>query len=550
MTGPPVLPATWLSAAAPVVLLFALILRGRWSTSKCAVAVLAVTIGVALAVFRATPSVLLSATGKGLWLGLWILGVVWPALLLYRIAGAAGLERIGRVLTSMLPRRLEGLLLLAWVFPSLLQGVAGFGTPIAVSAPLIVAAGWPKVRAVLYPLIGYHWSVTFGSMGSSFYMASLTAHLSPMAQGQFALRAASMLALNCLAAGAAILLLEGGIAGLRAGARMLFVVGVPMAATLIVVAQVVPAVASLASGTAGFLAAVALAGFDRRRLHGRPSVRRDVALAAVGSGSPSGGPTGARPEQSPALQRSAMPGEARVLAPYLYLLVTALPVFLFPASRVWVGQHFVLAPDFPSTVTGWGWINSAVVGYTPFAALAHPGAYILMACLLGYLTYRWCGLLPPAPGRAVAVGWLRSLPKSSVPIVVLAAVATTMTDTGMVSVLARGIAGVTGRGYPALAPTVGWIGSFMSGSTTTSNALFSGLQHQVAELLGIDPTILLAAQTVGGNIGNAVAPVVVVIGLSAVESSDRLAPVLRAAAVPVGVLLAVAAVITMTLTWI
>jgi lactate permease len=136
--------------------------------------------------------------------------VVWPALLLYRLAERAGMERIGQVLRTLLPARTDRLLALAWVVPSLIQGVAGFGTPIAVVTPLLVSLGYPMRRALLFSLVGYHWSVTFGSMGSSFYMASLTAGLTGADQELFALRAAILLGVNCLAAGALVLLLDGG----------------------------------------------------------------------------------------------------------------------------------------------------------------------------------------------------------------------------------------------------------------------------------------------------------------------------------------------------
>lgn len=172
--------------------------------------------------FRAGPETLLMAIGKGVWLGVWILLVVWPALLLYRIATVAGMERIGAIFSSVLPHRRENLLIVAWLFPAFIQGVAGFGTPIAVAAPLLTAIGWSKTRVVLYPLIGYHWAVTFGSMGSSFYMASLTAHLDAQGEYAFALLASGLLAVNCLLAGAAVLTLDGGFAGLREGEDCFF----------------------------------------------------------------------------------------------------------------------------------------------------------------------------------------------------------------------------------------------------------------------------------------------------------------------------------------
>ncbi len=518
----------WLLAFLPIPLLFAFVLSGRLSTGKAAAVVLATAVVVATIGYRTGPWVVATALGKGLWLGLWILCVVWPALLLYRIAYIAGLERIGRVFVSVLPRRRESLLLLAWLFPSFLQGVAGFGTPIAIAAPLLVAMGWSKTRAVLYPLVGYHWSVTFGSMGSSFYMASLTAHLGSQAQSDFALRAGLLLAVNSLLAGALVLILDGGLRALREGSRMLGLVGVPMAVTLVATASVAPAVATLAAGTVGFLATFALSAGSRR----------SRALVAV--------PMGSSDELSPPPPRHDAPAASsvHVLAPYLYLLLTALPVLVIPASRAWVSRHIVLALDFPETVTRYDWVNPAVSAYTPIAVLAHPGFYVLLATILGYLTYRLAGLWPSGQRGAVLKPWLQSLPRGSISILLLASVATVMADAGMVAVLARGVAAVTGSVFPALAPLIGGLGSFMTGSTTVSNALFAGFQRDVAGLLDVAPSILLAAQTAGGNVGNALAPVVVLIGLTAVDEPDLLSAVLRGCLWPAALLFAVLSVLT------
>jgi lactate permease len=521
VNAPPLTVTTWLIAAAPVLCLLVVVLTGWLSARAAAALVLGLAAVSSVVAFGADAEVLLVATGKGLWLGTWILGVVWPALLLYGVASSVGLERIGRVLTAVLPRREETLLLLAWVFPSFLQGVAGFGTPIAVCAPLLVAAGWRPTRAVAAPLIGYHWSVTFGSMGSSFYMASLTAQLDAGTQTGFAFAAATLLALQCLAAGVLVLAMDGGLAAVRAGLRMLVVVGLPMAGVLVGVATLVPAVASLAAGTAGLAGVAALSVLDRRRQ-----------AVPVGDEAVQVAPATNDGEQRP----------LQVLAPYLVLLVTALPVFLIPASRAWVTGHLVLAPDFPATSTALGWTNTAVDDYTPFPLFGHPGFYVALASLLGYLTYRAAGLW--SSDADVLRTWARSLPRSSIPILLLAVLATVMADSAMVSVLARGIARVTGPAYPALAPVMGGLGSFMTGSTTTSNALFSGLQRDIASLLGIDPAILLAAQTAGGNIGNSLAPVIVLVGLTTIEGGSDLSDVARRSAGPAVVLFVLAAAVT------
>ena len=539
MSGPAVTGTMWLLAVTPVVLLFSAALMRRITTHHAAVVVAGLTAVIGVAAFEATGTVLAVAVGKGVWLGLWILGVVWPALLLYGVARAGGLERIGQVVAALLPRRRERLLLLAWVLPSFIQGVAGFGTPIAVAAPLLLAAGWSPIRSVLYPLIGYHWSVTFGSMGSSFYMAALTAELSIAEQTSFALLASTLLAIHCVVAGALVLWLDGGLTAIREGLRLLMVAGLAMGAALIGVAVVVPAVASLAAGTAGLIAILALSALTR------PPTRT---LQPITGGSDDSGPPGGRTATDRAENLGVPPldrvGSVAAFAPYLYLLLTALPVFLIPSSRAWVRNHLVLAPDFPETATGLGWVNAAVSDYTPIALLGHPGFYVALASALGYATYRRVGLLGSG-GNRIARSWLASLPKSSISIVSLAVLATLMADTGMVAVLAEGVADVAGGTFPALAPLVGGIGSFITGSTTTSNALFAGLQLQIAERLGIAPTVLLAAQTVGGNVGNAVAPVVILIGVTTLDEPDALGTVLRRCLPAAGLLFAVAAAVTM-----
>jgi acyl-CoA carboxylase subunit beta len=102
------------------------------------------------------------------------------------LRGARPPRRRGRPLAPTEGRRL---LLLAWILPSFLQGAAGFGAPIAMSAPMLVRRGMAPVAAVAACLIGYQWSVTFGSMGSSYFMAEATARLSSADAGSFALRA-------------------------------------------------------------------------------------------------------------------------------------------------------------------------------------------------------------------------------------------------------------------------------------------------------------------------------------------------------------------------
>ncbi|HUG86777.1 MAG TPA: L-lactate permease [Euzebya sp.] len=515
---------SWLLAVAPILLLVALVARSRWSTGAKAVLTAAAATVIAAIAFQSGPGVLAVAVGKGLWSGIWILYVVWPALLLYQVGVGAGLDRMGATFANVLPREVENVLLVAWVFPSFIQGVAGFGTPIAMAAPLLLAMGVGPVLAVALPLVGYHWSVTFGSMGSSFYMAAVTANLGPGEQARFAGEAALMLTVNMLLAGMLVCLLHGGVRSLREGARMLAVAGGAMAVVLNLVVRLEPSIGSLAAGAAGLAAVGGLRA--RSRVGVRAPSRPSTVAAAVGGTAPS----------------------LTVLLPYGYLLIAVLAVLVPPASRAFVQDHLLLAPSFPATRTGFGITNEAVAQYTPIALLGHPGTYILLSAVLGYLTYRATGTWADATTGGVLRTWLGKARRSSLSVLALTVLATVMVDSGMVRAIAEGAAGFTGAAFPALSPVIGAVGSFTTGSTTTSNALFAALQHDVADLIGVQPAHLLAAQTVGGNVGNVLAPVVMLIGVTAIDGEEHMDAVFRRVARPAALRTAVTIAATFVLT--
>jgi lactate permease len=144
----------------------------------------------------------------------------------------------------------------------------------------------------------------------------------------------------------------------------------------------------------------------------------------------------------------------------------------------------------------------------------------------------------------VVVSWLRALPKASYSILLLGCLATVLVDAGMISQLARGSAAAAGEVYPALAPVLGALGSFMTGSTTSSNALLASFQAQVAELLGVEEVLLVAAQIAGGNVGSSLAPVVVLVGVGAVGAPEAFARVVRLCLLPALGLLAILSALT------
>jgi lactate permease len=555
---------TWALALLPIAVLVALVASGRLKTTAAGIVTLTVALLVARVSFGAPGSMLGHSLGKGLWTGLWILCVVWAALLLHGACQAMGLGGLGSALTSILARPTENVLVTAWIFPSFVQGVAGFGTPIVVSAPLLVAMGVSRVRAVAMPLIGYHWAVGFGSVGSSFYMGALTARLSPEETHHYAAASSLLLGSNAVLAGCLVAWMYGRGRGLRDGWRLIALAGPAMAAAQAVVAHFEPAVGALAGGAVGILVVAIRSAHHHTSRDTRtsgPSRASELvsgpnaAVPVVRGSAAVTGPTAAQgigestePPGSDAgtsLRRLGL-----VMLPYSLLLVTVLAVLLPPWSRAWAKSNLLWGPSFPQMTTSKGATAPAVDSYQSIALMSHPGSFILLATVLSIVVWRVLGRWPQRGLRDLVPTWLRSARRASWPVLLLASVATVMSDAGMVRAIAVGVAGVAGHAYPAMAGVIGALGSFTTGSTTTSNALFAGLQADVARILGVRPSALLAAQLSGGNVGNSIAPVVMVMGAAAVGARDQVGSILRLVIGPAAVLLLSVVVLSVLVTYV
>ena len=535
---------SWLLAVTPVVLLLVLVMLGRSGAVTNGLATLGLACAIGVMAFGAGPAVLAVGAAKGVWTGLWILCVVWAALVVFHLTREMGLMGLGGLMSSILPRRVENVLIVAWIFPALIQGVAGFGTPIAVAAPLLVTMGIAPVRAVALPLVGYHWAVGFGSMGSSFYMGALTGGLQGDEIRTYAGTAAAMLGASAVLSGVLVCLVHSGWRGLRQGWRVVLVAGLSMALVQALVVQLEPAIGAVSGATAGLLAVAVMRATTARRTHPaaqlRPVGPRGAAGVSTASSTNPGPEEGDADQEVPVTVRRA----ALVLVPYAVLIIGVLAVYLPVASRTWVKSHLLVGPFLPATSTTAGHHNDAVGPFTPIALLGHPATYLLVAAALGLLIWRLLGRWPTGRLRPALVAWRRQALRSSPPVLLLATVATVMADTGMVKTIATGAADVTGTGFPLVSPLVGAVGAFTTGSTTSANALFGGLQSQIAPLIDVPTTTLLAAQLAGGNIGNIVAPMVIAIGVTGVAIQGQEGQVLRLVVLPALVLLIVTTLLT------
>jgi lactate permease len=460
----------WLLAALPVATILVLMVGFRWGAAKAGPAGWLVAVILAASYFGAGIEILAAAQVKAMLLTFDVLFIIWGAFLLYRVTDEAGaIEVIGETLPSLIKDRGMQALLIGWPFASFLQGVGGFGVPTAVTAPLLIGLGYAPIAAVVVPSIGQAWSVTFGSLGSSF-----NALMAATGLGWEQLAAASAILLGLLGFGCGIGA-EHAAQGWRAVRRLAIVILV--LGTVMGVTQYVLATNGLWN-LAGFGAGLAgmVAGYLMAR-EGRPSKALLLAMSA-----------------------------------YLALIVITVVVQLIPVVRQALGGPEIRL-EFGELRTALGYVTLEGPGRV-IPIFTHAGALLLYATIAAYLIHRRADQYKPGAPRRILVGTIMRVIPSSLGIAALVSMAVVMSHAGMTEALAQGLARAFTGIYPALAPWIGGLGAFMTGSNTNSNVVFAQLQLRTAELLDYSIPLLLAAQTAGAAIISVLAPSKIVVGAS------------------------------------
>jgi len=491
----------WLLASLPILTILVLMLRFRWGGARAGAVGWLVALLVAALRFGAGWQVLVYAQLKGLLLTLFVLYIIWTALLFYRVTDEAGaVEAIGAGLLRLTPDRGLQALLLGWVFSAFLQGMGGFGVPVAVVAPLLIGLGFPTVAAVVIPSVGHPWAITFGSLGSSFY--ALVAATGRSGE-ELAPWCAVLLGLACLGCGAATLWAAGGQRALRSNLFPLLIIGIAMAATqFLVVTNGLWAIGGMMGGLVGLAVGVAWARWKRGSA-GFTDRSRAAGLADYSKEMPLGW----------------------ALLPYALLVAIVLAAQIPPVKGVL--DQVVIRAQFPELTTGRGWVMLAGEGRS-INLFGHAGALLTYASLVTCALFHRRGHYTPGAAGRIARAVVKKATRSSLGTLTMVGMAVTMEHAGMTHLLAQGIAQIAGVAFPLTSPFIGALGAFMTGSNTNSNVVFGSLQQSVAELIGASPLIILAAQTAGGALGSAFAPAKIIVGCSTVGSGEEEGPVLQA----------------------
>ena len=157
-------------------------------------------------------------------------------------------------------------------------------------------------------------------------------------------------------------------------------------------------------------------------------------------------------------------------------------------------------------------MNQAVEKFSPLAPFTHASMFLFISAIIGLLYYKKHGWIKEGGVKRVFVKSVSMTMPSGIAVIGLVIMSKIMDGTGQTVVLANGIASVLGKIYVILAPFVGLLGTFMTGSNMSSNILFGGFQMTTAKLLGVNASAILGAQSAGGAIGSAVSPSKIILG--------------------------------------
>jgi lactate permease len=534
VVAPPVDLLYWGLGIAPLALLLVTLVVLRWQAHEAASVGMFAAVLVGLTAYQTPLRDIAVASGKGVWDAVFVLYVIIPALIFYHIIDRAnGFDALREEVKSVTSNELFLVLGFGWVFVSFMQSISGFGTPIVVVAPILLALGVKPVYSVVIPLVGHAWANTFGTLGVAWLALDSTVELQAVLLTAAA--AGVLLWVVNLAGGLTVAWIFGRKQAVKYALPMIALVSlIHGGGQLLGIFVWEPAFANFMAATLGLLALPVLAKWDPYAdttddIDVRPAMRDDMSsVSPTGSGTVAtdGGVAtemdAIAPDDLMDLKLALLPFGVLAAIAFLTAVIDPLAAAL---NTVQAGL------SFPAVETGFGVANGAAAPYAPFTPLTHPGTLLLASTAVAYAVYKRKGYFDTDTGteESLTRSVLETAIPASVAVISFLVMAKVMDNTGQTLVLAQGIANVaTPASYGFLSPLIGSLGAFMTSSNTASNILFSGLQQETATSLGgLSENWILGGQTTGGAIGNAISPGNVILGTSAVGIVGKEGEVLR-----------------------
>lgn len=503
----PVGGSLWLSAAVaviPIVFFFVALAILRMKGHVAALITVALAVMIAVAVYGMPASMAIAATGYGFLYGLWpISWIIVAAVFLYKLTVKTGQFEVIRssVLSITADQRLQ-MVLVGFCFGAFLEGAAGFGAPVAITAALLVGLGFNPLYAAGLCLIANTAPVAFGALGIPITVAGKVTGIDPFLIGQMAGR---QLPLLSLIVPFWLVFIMDGVRGVRETFPAILVAGLSFAVCQYFTSNFWAY--ELPDITSALFSLVCLALFLK--------VWHPVnafSFQSVGAQSAAG--VAPRGEYS-------LGQIVKAWSPFIILTIMV-TIWTLPDFKALFNTGGPLAaftqswhvPFLDNLVIR----DVPIVGKpSPYAAvykfdiLAATGtAIFLAAAISAFILKVSAGMFFKTFGETLV-----ELRKPIFTIGLVLGFAFIANYSGLSSTLGLAFA-ATGALFPFFSPFLGWLGVFLTGSDTSSNALFANLQAVTAQQIGVNPILTIAANTTGGVTGKMISPQSIAVACAAV----------------------------------
>jgi lactate permease len=484
---------SFLVAALPIAVVLVslgVLRRPAWQSS---LAGLLVGLVIAISVWKLPVGLAFDSVAAGMVFALWpVMWIVFSALLLYNIAVISGrFDAFREWLLANLPNdRRVVLVVIGFCFGCLLEGVSGFGTPVAITSALLIMIGMPALEALTFTLIFNTAPVAFGALGTPITVLGQVTDLPAIKLGAMVGRQLPFIALLLPFY---VMGMYGGSKSVRALWPMLLVAGGSFATAQFVSSNYLDY--SLTDVLAALTSLIVTLLFLKVW-----SPTADPAYA-VDRNVPAQAPA---PHAATASPRTAVPAWQGWL-PWVIVSVVVIAWTHLKIATIaqqtfhWPGLHNQVFITLYKKAYAANWV------FQPLGT----GTAILLAAII---TAACVGV---GPGRflgAVASTWRQSR-FAILTVALIVGLAYLMNYSGMNYTLGLGVASA-GLFFPMLSAFLGWIAVFLSGSDTSGNALFGNLQVVAAKQLGLNPVLIAATNSSGGVMGKMISPQNIATGAS------------------------------------
>jgi lactate permease len=480
-----------LVAAIPIIFIFWSLIK-KMKGYKTSILALAISLLIAVAFYNMPVKLALLSTVHGALYGLFpICWIIISAVFLFNVTVKSGqFEVIKNFMASITPDRRLQALLIAFSFGAFLEGAAGFGAPVAISAAMLVGLGFNPLYAAGLCLIANTAPVAFGSVGTPIIMASRMTDIPEMAISQMVGRTLPILSLMLP------LYLVILMSGFRKSFEVLpaiIVSGVSFAFVQWFTSNFMgPLLPDVLAGISSIFCLMVLLKYWKPKSIWR--FKEESVLFAETE-----------------LKYSSIQ-VLRAWSPFIIMTLFIVAWGLQPVKDVLNSIGFIKfqIPGLNGSILKPDGSPLAIRAFD-FNYISAPGTAVILATIISIpvigISFRKCLTI-----------FGTTLKQLMLPIITIAAVvgfAFVANYSGMSVTMAVALAS-TGVLFPFFSPILGWLGVFLTGSDTSANALFSKLQSSTADALGFDPVVTVSANASGGVTGKMISPQSIAVGAAAV----------------------------------